>query len=546
MYRKLSIGLFFLTGLSLVALALSGTGTLPAQAAPEAIQLFEARLSGEAEAPTPVASPASGRATFVLDEDTNTLHYMVVVYDITGITGAHIHIGAPDEAGPVVFPLFPNGGHTFDPANPINGSLSLDADQLASLLAGNYYVNVHTSEHPAGEIRGQIEGFTPGDFNTLLTGEEETPPVVTDASGWAHFSLNPAADALDYLIHVNDIENVTAAHLHPGWPGEAGPPEINIYLPGDPRDFGPGSPISGSVPISEPEQVLDLISGRYYLNVHTTAHPPGEIRGQVRWGYHPFQAPLSGTEEVPPVETEAGGMSVMVLDADMETLYYRVWVWDITGINGAHIHIGSPGVNGPVVHPLFPNGGDVFDPENAISGELALTPDQVSELVAGSYYVNVHTGAHPGGEIRGQLVSASFPNRAFARLGLGEIAQEPVAWGEARFRINPETGYTSLHYRVEVSGELTPLTAQIHTGQPDEVGPAVLTLFDEDDPRIFLPDSPIVGEREITAEFLRDLLGLNLYVMVHSLEAGMDLRGQIYLEHQLVFPVVMLDWTVQE
>jgi hypothetical protein len=78
------------------------------------------------------------------------------------------------------------------------------------------------------------------------------------------------------------------------------------------------------------------------------------------------------------------------------------------------------------------------------------------------------------------------------------------------------------------------------------VGPAVLTLFDEDDPRIFLPDSPIVGEREITAEFLRDLLGLNLYVMVHSLEAGMDLRGQIYLEHQLVFPVVMLDWTVQE
>jgi hypothetical protein len=541
MDKKISLGAFVLLMIFLFVLVLLKPEATPVQASQTASTqssrlLFEAHLSGEEEAPTPVNSPASGRATFVLDEDNNTLHYMVAVYEITGITAAHIHIGAPGAAGPVVFDLFPNGGDVFDPENAIRGSLTLTAGEVATLIAGDYYVNVHTQEYPAGEIRGQIESFAPGDFNTVLTGEEETPPVNTNASGWARFSLTPAVDTLEYLVHVSDIENITAAHLHPGWPGKAGPAEINIYLQDDPREFGPGSPISGTVPIDEPEQVLNLISGHYYLNIHTEAHPPGEIRGQVRWGYHPFTARLSGAEEVPPVETNAAGKAVMVLDSNMQTLYYRSWVWDISGITQAHIHVAPRGENGPIVHWLFPNGGTIFDPFYPIIGELTLAPDEVSDLIAGDYYVNIHTGAHPAGEIRGQLLYSELPDRAFARLSPSNQALEPS--GDARFRISPRTGYTRLYYYVALRGEITPTMAQIHMGLPGEAGPGVILLYDQDDPRTFGPGNPIEGDRALSAQHLRDLLSGNLYLIVHSDDPGMDILGQIYLEHQVLLPLI--------
>jgi hypothetical protein len=542
MYKKISVGALLIFVFFLFVLVLAQTGATPAQAFQTAstqasLLLFEAYLTGEEEAPTPVASPASGRASFVLDEDTNTLYYLVVVYDIAGITAAHIHVGASGVAGTIVFNLFPNGGDVFDPENAIHGSLDLSAGQIATLLSGDYYVNVHTPEHPAGEIRGQIESFTPGDFNTVLTGKEETPPVVTNASGWAHLRLHEAADAVDYAIHVSDITNITAAHLHPGFPGDIGPAEIDLYGPGDEDEFAPGSPISGTAPLTEPEHVLNLISGRYYLNVHTQEHTAGEIRGQVRWGYHPFTANLKGEEEVPPVETEATGKSVMVLDADMQTLYYRSWVRDITGITQAHIHLAPRGVNGQIVHWLFPNGGTIFDPLYPISGVLNLTPEEVTELVAGNYYVNVHTESHPAGEIRGQLMYSELPDRAFALLAPTNQALE--IGGNARFRVNPETGYTRLHYSVDLMGEITPTIAQIHVGQEGEIGPGVILLYDQDAPRTFGQDSPIEGERALTAENLRDLLSSNLYLMIQADEPGRDLRGQINPEHRLLLPLII-------
>jgi hypothetical protein len=135
-----------------------------------------------------------------------------------------------------------------------------------------------------------------------------------------------------------------------------------------------------------------------------------------------FITHLSGDEEVPPVDTLAQGQALFRLNKDDTELHYRLIIANIEGVTQAHIHCGAVGVNGPVVVFLFG-----FDPEGVtLNGILAtgtITPDDViprpdsaecpdgvadlDELLAkmrsGDTYVNVHTLAFPGGEIRGQI-----------------------------------------------------------------------------------------------------------------------------------------------
>jgi hypothetical protein len=93
------------------------------------------------------------------------------------------------------------------------------------------------------------------------------------------------------------------------------------------------------------------------------------------------------------------GHVVAVYDPSTLTLSWKV---DYAGLSGpilaAHIHgPASPGMDAPVVVPFQPPFPDPF------SGSAKLTLDQVSQLLGGLYYVNLHTQAFPGGEIRGQL-----------------------------------------------------------------------------------------------------------------------------------------------
>jgi hypothetical protein len=253
-------------------------GEIRGQIYPAHTTAYMAGLSGANEVP-PVMTDASGKALFTLSPDMTTLYFRVMVSDIDNITASHIHQGAPDANGPVVFPLY-GGSGDFDPDNPVSGTLSPDLTQVAAMLAGEYYVNVHTSDHPSGEIRGQIGMYTPpSDYSATLSGDQEVPPVTTEASGMAHFGLSADLSLLDFHVMVSDIDNITASHLHTGWPGQNGPVALALYM-GGPGPFDPDNPASGLLDLSA-ENVLDLISGYYYVNVHTSDFPAGEIRGQV-------------------------------------------------------------------------------------------------------------------------------------------------------------------------------------------------------------------------------------------------------------------------
>src|SRR5215813_2564835 len=106
---------------------------------------------------------------------------------------------------------------------------------------------------------------------------------------------------------------------------------------------------------------------------------------------------LSGTQEVPPVQTPASGTGTITVN-DNESVTGTIMTSGIKG-TAAHIHAGAAGKNGPVVIPLEKKSESEF----VVPAGAKLSEAQYKELKAGNLYVNVHSEAHKDGEIRAQL-----------------------------------------------------------------------------------------------------------------------------------------------
>jgi CHRD domain len=115
-----------------------------------------------------------------------------------------------------------------------------------------------------------------------------------------------------------------------------------------------------------------------------------------------FHADMLGPSEVPANSTAGTGTVDATLDTATKKLDYTVTWSGLTGpATMAHIHGPAPaGKNAGVIVPL----GEA--PTSPIKGSAALTDVQITALENAQYYVNVHTDAHKGGEIRGQLLPA--------------------------------------------------------------------------------------------------------------------------------------------
>ncbi len=158
--------------LSRLSMLLIGLTLLSVPVARAQTAKFDATLSGKNQSP-PIDTPAHGRATFVLSKSGRSLHYTLYVADIENASMAHIHIGQVGEEGPVGAWLYPStpppvvkkgkftgllARGTLTAANlvgPLKGK-SIE-DLVSDIKAGDAYVNVHTTAHPGGEIRGQIK-----------------------------------------------------------------------------------------------------------------------------------------------------------------------------------------------------------------------------------------------------------------------------------------------------------------------------------------------------------------------------------------------------
>lgn len=141
-----------------------------------------------------------------------------------------------------------------------------------------------------------------------------------------------------------------------------------------------------------------------------------EAGGKGHHRHDEFSAKLSGANEVPPVATETSGRFRLAFSAEMGKAEFRLKVNDGTRVTQAHIHCAPAGVNGPIIIFLggfHANGWDVdgwwvanatVTDANIVNTACGTTlADIAASMRAGMTYVNVHTVANPGGEVRGQI-----------------------------------------------------------------------------------------------------------------------------------------------
>jgi hypothetical protein len=189
--RKLQIGTY--ASIS-VMLAVAGMVVLPMSAARAATTTLVANLTGANESP-PTGSPGMGTATVVLDTTAQTLAVNVLFSGLeAGTTASHIHCCIPPGGNAGVattvptFPGFPLGvtsgtyfmlfdltqASTYNPAfvTAQGGTIAAaEATLVAGLLAGNAYLNIHTTVFPGGEIRGFLSAVPePATWAMMLLG----------------------------------------------------------------------------------------------------------------------------------------------------------------------------------------------------------------------------------------------------------------------------------------------------------------------------------------------------------------------------------------
>ena len=231
----------------------------------------------EIPAPSGVPTTAGGFALLEYDDTSKELSWNIAWQDLSGdVVGMHIH--GPATAGNTAGVAL-NVGGVSGLTSPSIGSAVISDDFAASLLAGESYINIHTSANAPGEIRGQVN---PGNINLLAgldTAQEIPAPVdvSADAGGTAWIAYDPETNLLGWNI---GWENLTGPpvgmHFHgPAGVGETAGVNVNIG-----EISGLSNPSIGSTTITE-EFADQLLNNQWYINVHTATNGPGEIRGQV-------------------------------------------------------------------------------------------------------------------------------------------------------------------------------------------------------------------------------------------------------------------------
>ncbi len=337
-------------------------------------------LSGAQENPA-VTTAATGTGFIIVDADTGAVTGRVTTFGITGNV-AHIHQGAVGGNFPVIVPFTQSSPGVWTAPE---GS-TMTADQVQAFRNGQLYFNVHTTANPGGEIRGQIGRQV---YYATLTGAQEVPPNASTATGTATFIFDPETRTMSGTVNTAGVVG-TASHIHIGAIGVAAGVAI-------PFTGGPSTWTMPSTVLTE-AQVASLVAGNFYANVHSAAIPGGEIRGQL---YLPAKvAVLSGQQEAPPNSSTATGNGTLVINPFTKGVAGRI---ETSGVPGAaaHAHTGVIGIAGPVVVPMTSASAGVW----ATAPGATVTDAFLASFMKGETYLNVHSAAFPGGEIRGQLVS---------------------------------------------------------------------------------------------------------------------------------------------
>ena len=427
---------------------------------------------------------------------------------------------ADDTTDPLSFSVTGNSNPTLLSSSIAGSQLTLT---LGSNQTGTATVTVRATDTEGEFIENTFTLTVNGptlEITAVATGAEEEPPVASAGSAAISLSLNELTNELTGSVVVTGI-TPTDSHLHTAFAGANG--GVTIGLVAHQTIAGRFDVPDGT--ILDAGQLASFLGGETYINVHTAANPAGELRAQIlTGGIEVLRTTLAGMKEVPAVASAASGRAALTLiPSTSADFVLNVNTDGVDDATAAHIHQAFAGTTGGVLVGLIQDAGDP-----GVWGATGTFDDiQEADLLAGQLYVNVHTAANPGGEIRGQLAGPNV-QVTFANL-TGDQEAPPVvtaATAVGAATVNLVTGDVTAHVNgsVELIGAVA---AHIHVGELGISGPVVVGLTqDGGDPLHWLVEDATLAAADLAAYSEG-----RLYFNVHTpANPGGEVRGQIVPE----------------
>ncbi len=234
-----------------------------------------------------------------------------------------------------------------------------------------------------------------GSFALTLAADQLFPAPVTSASGSGTITVNKISGAASGTVTLSGV-TPTGVELGDAYAGAVSVAAVTLTQnAGNAHQWD----VPAATTLSAP-QLTDLAAGKFYLLVRSAADPNGELRAQLLPpGITIKFASLSGAAEVPSVVSAASGQIAVTVDSAGLMAAAHVNVAGLSA-TGAELATGSSSVAGTHLATLAVDAGD---PNHWLNEAITLTAAQATDFTNGLWYGNVFSGAHAGGELRGQL-----------------------------------------------------------------------------------------------------------------------------------------------
>lgn len=304
------------------------SGEIRGQLLPISNMLFVGNLSGASHTP-PIRTRANGLVITEVNGPNAIVHGTFnslssnFAANIAG--GAHIHAGMAGQNGGVIIPLNSevdttrrNGVFLAD-----SNRYDFSAGMLDTLRQRGYYVNVHSEDTPSGEIRGQALPTATAHFTSTLSGRNEVPDNFSLANGAMKLELNgtflTASGAFGVLTEDLDTSIAGGSHIHSAFAGNNAGIAYGLTPQFGDENMRSGVYLNGDNRFElDMAEMTRLFAGGFYVNLHTSAYPAGELRGQVLPEPNAFP---SGEASI----TAPADGSLITLEGDTSTQFVVSW-----------------------------------------------------------------------------------------------------------------------------------------------------------------------------------------------------------------------------
>ena len=471
--------------------------------------LIAARMWGASEVPA-VTTDAIGVSTVTFNADYTKATINATVSNLSSaFMGAHIHRGKAGTNGDVVFNLTSNFVE-----GRIEAVINVTKQDVADFINGNFYLNVHTTNHPGGELRGNLGVEAAESFMTVLTDAANAGNTAAMGVAMMHYTSNTNVLEINFLAGAN-AGSITSLELMMGTGDSA---TVVATLTGM-LDY---NRVDAKMPAGN--FIAALRSGSLYLVAGDGSDAPKAWGNITKVSGIAFDSWMNGAQEAPSNDGPGLGLVIGSVSADLSTVSVASVGYNYSGaLTGAHFHTGELGVSGGVVVNFTTaiNGTSVVT-----ATPVAISAANVAKLLSGDLYFNVHTSRYPAGEVRGQIYRIAREGFAYnlcQNQEVGGVVSTTTEAGSGMLAFNRD--YDEMHVMITANKLSSAfMGAHIHNGAIGVNGPVVFNMTDKwaNNGTFFY----------VTSEFTKTLADIilsgNAYVNVHTANnTGGEIRGQV-------------------